>query len=216
MAAVHGTSGHGGKAGIRLIALAVVAVVVVVALVVLFLQQQNPPAPSGGSSSIPSQSGGPGGPGQSFMSESEMRSLFGPGPYSASGSQNASKLGALISAYPSATQQFLKNNVTSYWSAGWNVSSTGGTGPDATEWAVASPVPGYVYNSMLQSIFTVGNFGMTAHNSSLDGMTYSYGTDQLGTTYLVGVKDSEVTVVTVYGMRVDAGSLAAIVAGDMP
>lgn len=173
-----------------------------------------------GASTVPS---GPlGGPGQSYLSQSEMQSLFGPGTYGATSAANATTLGQYISQYSAGTNEsYLANNVTAYWAAEYNITATpvmlngNLTNPVAFEQVFMSPVARFIYTKMVAEAANT----LDTINVSANGMIYSYTQRQImnvSTTILIGQKNNETALVTLVGKNVSIDALASAVAGDIP
>ena len=77
-----------------------------------------------------------------------------------------------------------------------------------------SQVPAFLYSKMIQNVSFTAITGGTATVSSLNGMTYSYGSGVVGAE-MVGYKGNEVTEVIVISNNVAQTSLATIVAQDI-
>lgn len=152
------------------------------------------------------------GPGKSCMSQSEMKSLLGPGIYYLVRLMNATA----INAYPYtqnilAAQPYLKNNFTARWFESYSVNGTSGL---ADEELYQTPVPQYLYRRLLGA--NASTF-YNVINATLNGMTYSYNSAPLlNSTVIVMQKNNLVGVWTVLGKKVSVPSVAAVLAGDMP
>lgn len=194
-----------------IIGVTVVVAIVVVALLYLYRSPSNV---------IILNNNSKGGPGQSYLSQVELQTIYGPGLYRASGNANATKFGDYISRNSTGTTlPFLQNNVTEYWAVDYNITSAKSVNASGTivkpfvfEKIFQSPVAKFVYDKMLVNT----TFNVT--NATLNGMTYSYLTVPRfnDTTVFVARKGNEAVIITIFGVNPSITALAAAVNGDIP
>lgn len=138
-----------------------------------------------------------GGPGKSFISNSEVTSLIGitTSYQGAPEGQLSAYINSTIKASP--TLGFLKNNVTNVWT----VAAKSASGASLNEIVYQSSVSSQLYK---YSIGAHANYTYTAEatNLSVNGMTYSYYQQDSGSStiiYIIGTKDSDTGVLIING-----------------
>ncbi len=168
-------------------------------------------------------SSGGGGTGQSYMSQSQATSLFGPGTYNATGEVRGANLSNFINTYSPYDSGLLLGNVSAGWALQYNTNSTANSsGISAYQITYQSQNSKFLYNAFLNETGFYGNqtnssiYSEIFVNSSIGGATYSYLTvSYTNTTILVGYKGNQFGYIAVFGRIVNATTIAPIFAQDL-
>ncbi len=166
-----------------------------------------------GTTTIPSSSSGGlftdagGGPGQYYMSETEMAGLIG--------SPNGNYI-SLHQPNPTNETGVYKNNVTAYWYAGYTVYSSSSTRL-VSEFVTESPSAPYLYAAQLQAFLGVTG-KVLATNATSNGFTYSaveHQSSNSSSVLVFGYKGNY-TVSVAAPQGTNQTRIASLVASDIP
>jgi hypothetical protein len=225
-------------AGMSMTLMAGVAVVVIIVIAAAALVMYHPNGSSGnnsgangngangkGSTTVASTtvalSGTGGGPGQYYMSQSEVSALsVSGGAYNASGNVNATEMAMYLSQYSKNDSGIFANNVTAMWVMSYDVNSVANgrnMSQAVIEMVFQSPVAAQLYAKSMAK--ATSSYNASDSNVTVNGLKYSYlGTSSVyfSLSGLVGYKDNYFVDVFDFGGDLPQAQLAATVAGDLP